>query len=85
MKQMKLVAHLASLTVVLATGMLPSIASAQLGALGPSVPAIPGVAALGSAVAYDPVHNVSLVVSAHGAVNGQFIDGSETGSVERFR
>ena len=47
MKHMKLVAHLASFSVVLATGMLPSVASAQLGALGPSTAAIPGVAALG--------------------------------------
>ncbi len=59
----------------------PGAVLAQGSRLGPSLPAIAG-AARGSAVAYDPLHNIYLVVSVYGDVNGQFVsaDGEAIGS-----
>ena len=51
----------------------PRTASAQLGVLGGARPAMDGLT-LGTDVAFDPVNQVYLVVSAAGASRGQFLD-----------
>ena len=60
---------------------LPSAVQASGSRLGPSFTAI-GAPARGSAVAYDTVNNVYLVVSAYGTLHGRFLsaDGDLIGS-----
>src|SRR5262245_35557314 len=59
-------------TTALLCAPLEGVAYGQASALGATFP-IYAATALGSAVAYDTRNNVYLVVSAYGAVNGQFV------------
>jgi FG-GAP-like repeat len=52
----------------------PSPVAAQISKSGPSKPVIPGGTNIGSDVAYDPVHQVYLVVSGYGIVRGVFVN-----------